>query len=126
MRTNLYTSVTNQADVMNKSFPQLQTLDTSGIDHSLNSLASIGGVDDVISLGMAIHAVACPLPSYVISVTFDQNDTDSNKPVIRVTSRYFRQHFKDFFTKQDSQISVRLSHETKHCTVVAIELGGSS
>lgn len=109
-----------------KSFPKLETLDTSSIDQSLNSLASIGGVDDVISLGMAIHAVACPLPSYVISVTFDQNDTDSNKPVIRVTSRYFRQHFKDFFTKQHSPISVRLSYETKHCTVIAIELGEPS
>ena len=109
---------------MNSPFPQLQTLNTTDIDDSLETLADIKDQDDVTSLGMAIHAMACPLPSYVISVTFDQNNTDSNKPVIRVTSRYFRQHFKDFVTKQDSKISVRLSHETKHCTVIAIELGG--
>ena len=123
MRTNLYTSLTNQADVMNKSFPQLQTLDTSGIDHSLNSLASIGGVDDVISLGMAIHAVACPLPDYVISVTLNVY-TNFNKPEIQVTSHYFRQAFAEFDTRIHTDTSIKLSHTDEHCTVIAIELGG--
>ena len=105
-----------------KSFPNFELLDTSGIDESLNILASIGGVDEVTSLGMAIHAVACPLPDYVLAVMLF--DINANKPVIRVTSRYFREHFKDFATKQHSAISVRLSHENKHCTIIAIELEG--
>ena len=124
MRTNLYTSLTNQADVMNKSFPQLQTLDTSGIDHSLKTLASIGGVEDVTSMGMAIHAVACPLPYYVIAVTLDADGTNSNKPQIQVTSHYFRQAFAEFDTRIHTDTSIKLSHTDEHCTVIAIELGG--
>lgn len=124
MRTNLYTSVTNQADVM-KSFPNFETLDTSSIDHSLNSLASIGcPSDDVTSLGMAIHAVACPLPDYVIAVTLDADGRNSNKPQIHVTSHYFRQAFDEFDTRKHTDTSIKLSHEDEHCTVIAIELGG--
>lgn len=109
-----------------KSFPKLETLDTSGIDQSLNSLASIGGVGDVTSLGMAIHAVACPLPDYVISVTLDDAGRYSNKPTIQVTSRYFRKAFVEFDTRINTDTSIKLSHDTEHCTVIAIELGEAS
>lgn len=108
---------------MNKSFPQLQTLDTSGIDHSLNSLASIGGVDDVTSLGAAIHAVACPLPDYVIAVTL-ASWKKTHKPTIQVTPHYFRQAFAEFDTRINTETSMQLSHTDEHCTVIAIELGG--
>lgn len=109
-----------------KSFPQLQTLDTSGIDDSLNSLVSISKVDDVISLGMAVHAVACPLPDYVISVTLDDAGRYSNKPTIQVTSHYFRQAFAEFDTRINTDTSIKLTHTDEHCTVIAIELGGAS
>lgn len=112
-----------------KSFPTFETLDTSSIDHSLNSLASIGGiggVGHVTSLGMAIHAVACPLPDYVIAVTLDADGTNVNKPTIQVTTHYFRQAFVEFDTRINTDTSIKLSHDTEHCKVFAIELAEAS
>ena len=109
-----------------KSFPSFELLDTSSIDHSLNSLASIGcPSDDVTSLGMAIHAVACPLPDYVIAVTIG-SWKKTHKPKIQVTSHYFRQSFDEFDTRKHTDTTIKLSHEGEHCTVIAIEPRGSS
>ena len=109
-----------------KPFPKFETLDTSSIDHSLNSLASIGGVEDVTSLGMAIHAVACPLPEYVIAVTLNADGTNANKLTIQVTTHYFRQAFSEFDTRIHTDTSIKLSHENEHCIVIAIEFGEAS